>query len=113
MAGIVERAIDAVTTPGNLIQSMSTLTGRRIAFVVTGAQHYGVLIRTDSGERGWVEAEYISETMLPRQDWPPVGTHLRGLVLGHAGDCRIRVCLRDVDGRPSPDLWPPVRPDSR
>jgi hypothetical protein len=80
--------------------------GDEVLFTVTGAQHYGILIQTDSGERGWVEEEYLSDRKLRREEWPPVGVSLRGLVLGYARDGRIRVCLRDVDGRTSPDRWP-------
>lgn len=82
--------------------------GEEVGFQVTGAQHYGVLIETEAGERGWIEEEYLSRTKLTREDWPPVGTRLRGLVLGYTADDRIRVCLREVDGQPSPDSWPPL-----
>jgi hypothetical protein len=80
--------------------------GNSVRFTVTGTQHYGVLIRTDSGECGWIEAEYISESVLHPDEWPPVGTSLQGLVLGYTSDGRVRVCLREVDGRASPDGWP-------
>ena len=85
------------------------MRGQEVDFVVTGTQHYGVLIQTDSGERGWIEAEYISDAALRQEEWPTAGTSLRGLVLGYTADGRIRVCLREVDGRPSPDRWPPTR----
>ena len=84
------------------------MRGQEVGFVVTGAQHYGVLIETDSGERGWIEAEYISDARLRQEEWPAPGTSLRGLVLGYTADGRIRVCLREVDGRESPDSWPPT-----
>lgn len=76
--------------------------------MVTGAQHYGVLIETDSGERGWIEAEYLSDARIRPEEWPAAGTSLRGLVLGYTADGRIRVCLRAVDGHQSPDRWPPT-----
>lgn len=82
--------------------------GQEVGFVVTGAAHYGVLIETDSAERGWIEAEYISDARLTQAEWPEAGTSLRGLVLGYTADGRIRVCLREVDGHPSPDRWPPA-----
>jgi len=82
--------------------------GQEVGFVVMGVQHYGVLIQTDSGERGWIEAEYLSDAKLSQGEWPEAGTSLRGLVLGYTADGRIRVCLREVDGRPSPDRWPPT-----
>jgi hypothetical protein len=87
------------------------MTGRRsrgeqVRFEVTGWQHYGVLVRTEDDEVGWVEAEYISDLPLEQSDWPPAGTTLNGLVLGYTQDGRVRVCLRTVDGRPSPDHWP-------
>ena len=81
--------------------------GDEVQVSVTGFQHYGVLVETDAGEAGWIEAEYLSNQMLTQDDWPGVGTSLRGLVLGYTADDRIRVCLREVDGRPSPDTWPP------
>jgi hypothetical protein len=82
--------------------------GDEIDVVVTGAQHYGVLVATYEGEKGWIESEYLSDRPLEPKDWPPLGTRLRGLVLGHTSDGRIRVCLREVDGRRSPQLWPPA-----
>ncbi len=81
--------------------------GEEVNFTVTGAQHYGVLIRTDSGERGWIESDYVSDVRPGRDEWPGVGTALRGLVLGYTKDGRIRIALRHVDGRQSPDRWPP------
>lgn len=84
--------------------------GDEVEFVVTGAQHYGVLIETRAGEKGWVEEEYLSATKLARGDWPQVGERLRGLVLGYTDDGRIRVCMREVDGRPSPQRWPRTNP---
>ena len=80
--------------------------GDEVEFAVIGAQHYGVLIETTAGEKGWVEEEYLSATKLARQDWPQVGEQLRGLVLGYTSDGRIRVCMREVDGHPSPERWP-------
>jgi len=50
--------------------------GEEVNFEVTGDQHYGVLIMTESGERGWVEEEYLSDTKLKREEWPRVGTSL-------------------------------------
>jgi predicted RNA-binding protein with RPS1 domain len=82
--------------------------GDQVTFTVTGAQPYGVLIQTEQGERGWIEREYLSEAVLHQDQWPPVGTSLRGLVLGYTSDGRIRLCLREVDGRASPDRWPPT-----
>lgn len=87
--------------------------GDEVDFVVTGAQHYGVLIETTAGEKGWIEEEYLSATRLPREDWPQAGERLRGLVLGYAKDGRIRVCMREVDGRPSPERWPREDPGHR
>ena len=81
--------------------------GDEARFTVTGAAHYGVLIQTDSGERGWIEDEYLNDRMLRREEWPPIGVSLRGLVMGYDSHGRIRVCLRAVDGRTSPDHWPP------
>ena len=83
--------------------------GSEVDFQVIGAQHYGVLVVTDSGDRGWIESEYLSASPITPQEWPPVGTRLRGLVLGVTPDGRVRICLRPVDGRPSPSRWPPPR----
>jgi predicted RNA-binding protein with RPS1 domain len=82
--------------------------GDEIDVVVTGTQHYGVLVETNDGEKGWIESEYLSGLVLEPRDWPPVGTVLRGLVLGRTRDGRIRVCLREVDGHSSPQSWPPA-----
>ncbi len=82
--------------------------GDEIQVMVTGAQPYGLLIEANEGEKGWIETEYLSDTKLEPRDWPPVGTRLRGLVLGYTRDGRIRVCMREVDGRPSPERWPPA-----
>jgi len=85
--------------------------GEEVEFVVTGAQHYGVLIETAAGEKGWVEEEYLSAIKLARDQWPQVGERLRGLVLGYANDGRIRVCMREVDGHASPESWPRADPE--
>lgn len=82
--------------------------GDVVAFEVTGAAHYGILVVTEHGEPGWIEGPLISEQRLTPDQWPPVGTRLRGLVLGPGSLNRVRLCLRPVDGRPSPDHWPPV-----
>jgi predicted RNA-binding protein with RPS1 domain len=84
--------------------------GDEVEFIVTGAQHYGVLIETIFGEKGWVEGEYLSATELAQEDWPQVGERLRGVVLGYANDGRIRVSMREVDGHPSPEHWPRADP---
>jgi len=82
--------------------------GDEVEFVVTGAMHYGVLIETIGGEKGWVEAEYLGAPKVPPEDWPVAGERLRGLVLGYeeGGAGRIRVAMRAVDGRPAPEAWP-------
>jgi predicted RNA-binding protein with RPS1 domain len=84
--------------------------GDEVEFVVTGAQHYGLLIETVAGEKGWIEADHLSANKLAREDWPQAGERLRGLVLGYANGGRIRVCMREVDGRPSPESWPRADP---
>jgi len=84
--------------------------GDEIEFEVAGAQHYGVLIRTNSGAPGWIEADHLSDSVVRREAWPPAGTRLRGLVLGVTRDGRIRVSLRPVDHHPSPGVWPPNDP---
>jgi hypothetical protein len=81
--------------------------GEEVTFTVTGHQHYGLIIRTDSDEPGWVEGEYISDLSLRPDQWPPAGTMLRGLVLGYTlPDGRIRVCMRTMDGVGAPHSWP-------
>lgn len=87
---------------------MMRIRGAVVQFTVSGHQHYGVLVTTDEGERGWIEAEYLSKDQLSQAQWPAIGTRLRGLVLGYTADGRVRVCMREVDGQASPDQWPPI-----
>lgn len=86
--------------------------GDEVEFVVTGAQHYGVLIETLAGEKGWIEEEYLSATKLSPEEWPQAGERMHGLMLGYANDGRIRVCMREVDGHPSPERWPRADPEA-
>ena len=45
---------------GDLLPDQARLSrGDEVEFVVTGARHYGVLIETVTGERGWIEGEYL------------------------------------------------------
>ncbi|WP_409496694.1 hypothetical protein [Amycolatopsis sp. cmx-11-12] len=57
---------------------------------VVGHVHYGLLIETEDGERGFVDSSYITDGI--GEPWPAVGQQLRCVVLGYArrGN-RIRV----------------------
>ncbi len=50
--------------------------------------HYGLLIESQDGERGFVDSSYISDR--PREPWPEVGQDLRCVVLGYDRDGRLR-----------------------
>ncbi len=51
---------------------------------MTGYTHYGVLIATDAGERGWIESDYVADGPIRREEWPEVGARVVGVVLGYA-----------------------------
>jgi hypothetical protein len=96
------------TPEGEGVKLTQLNRGDEVEFIVTGARHYGVLVETIGGEKGWIEAEYLSVSNVPSEAWPSVGTRMRGLVLGYTkeGEGRIRIAMRAVDGRPAPETWP-------
>lgn len=53
---------------------------------------YGLVVRSAAGEDGFVDSDYIADQPVPPEDWPAVGTHLWGVVLGHTRDGRLRLC---------------------
>lgn len=60
------------------------LTGATVA----GWAHYGLLIETDDGHRGYVDASYVNPPA-----WPEIGTRVRGVVLGVAPNVGVRLAL--------------------
>ncbi|MFD8494902.1 hypothetical protein [Amycolatopsis sp. NPDC059657] len=55
---------------------------------VVGQAHYGLLIESEDGERGFVDRAHISDD--PGEPWPVVGQRLRCVVLGYTNDGRLR-----------------------
>jgi hypothetical protein len=82
--------------------------GEDVRFEVTGAQPYGMLIRTDAGEHGWIEAEYLNDSSLSRRAWPPTGTRLHGLVLGITDAGRIRSAAAPLTDDPAQTTGHPM-----
>lgn len=65
---------------------------------VTGHQHYGLVIRAQGGQRGFIDSADISDSLRHgRSDWPPVGTRLTCVFLGMTKDGRIRASARTSD----------------
>lgn len=58
---------------------------------MTGYAHYGILIATDAGERGWIEGSYVADGPIRREEWPEVGARIVGVVLGYTSSGRIRL----------------------
>ena len=56
---------------------------------VTGHVHYGLLVESQDGERGFVDSSYIADK--PGEPWPEVGQQLRCVVLGYTKENRLRV----------------------
>jgi hypothetical protein len=39
-------------------------------------------VRTPSGERGWIEPDYIHDVRIESEAWPKVGSTVMGVILG-------------------------------
>lgn len=65
-----------------------------VSAVVTSHQAYGLTMRLSSGDRGFVDSDYIDSRYVPPAHWPKIGQSVVGVVLGVAADQRVRVCLR-------------------
>jgi hypothetical protein len=61
---------------------------------VVGHKHYGLLIESEDGERGFVDG--IDITDKPGEPWPAVGQRLRCVVLGYARDGRLRAAAKPL-----------------
>jgi predicted RNA-binding protein with RPS1 domain len=68
-----------------------------IECTVIGHRSYGLIVRLDSGESGFVDRSYIADTVLSIDEWPRVNTRIRGILLGYTRDGRVRVSARRRD----------------
>lgn len=64
---------------------------------VASHQPYGLVVRSSSGEAGFVDSADIADGLVPRDSWPAVGEHVDGVVLGYTNDQRLRVSARPAD----------------
>lgn len=67
---------------------------------VSGRQHYGALVTLASGDRGFVDADHLSDTAegeRPSAEWPEPGRTLEAVVLGTTKDGRVRLTTRGSD----------------
>lgn len=55
---------------------------------VVGHAHYGLLVESQDGERGFVDRAHITDK--PGEPWPATGRQLRCVVLGYTKDNRLR-----------------------
>jgi hypothetical protein len=62
-----------------------------IECTVTGHATYGLLVESQSGERGYVDREYINDSGSEHTAWPGVGEAILGAVLGYTKDGRLRI----------------------
>jgi hypothetical protein len=73
---------------------------RRFALVdclVTGHQHYGILVRTSGGRPGFIDSIDISDGATDPREWPLVGERITCVVLGETRDGRLRASARESD----------------
>ena len=61
---------------------------------ITGHQRDGLVVRTADGADGFVDRADISDTPIPRADWPAIGSTAAGVVLGVTRAGKLRVSLR-------------------
>jgi hypothetical protein len=61
---------------------------------VVGHAKYGLLVETDSGQRGLVEDDHIDDSIPPPAEWPPVGSIVVGVVVGYHRDGRVRLVTK-------------------
>lgn len=64
---------------------------------VSAHRHYGLIVEVEGRYRGFVDLHYIAQVPIAMDDWPRVGSHQRGLVLGETNDGRLRLDLRQDD----------------
>lgn len=68
-----------------------------VTCTVASHQPYGLAIRSDSGEAGFVDRAEIADNAVPSDGWPAVGEPVVGVVLGYTNDERLRVSARPSD----------------
>lgn len=77
--------------------------------VVTGRQHYGLLVRTEGGEAGFIDSADIADGGNSKIDWPAIGSRLSCVVLGYTREGRIRVASAPSYVRLISELDDPVQ----
>jgi hypothetical protein len=61
---------------------------------VVGHVHYGLLIESADGERGFVDSADITDR--PGEPWPAIGQQLMCVVLGYTKEGRLRGAARPL-----------------
>jgi hypothetical protein len=61
---------------------------------VVGRVHYGLLIESADGERGYVDSADITDQ--PGEPWPEIGQQLPCVVLGYTKEGRLRAAARPL-----------------
>ena len=81
-----------MTSPERRLRRYSTVLG-----VVAAHKDYGLLLRLENDDEGFVDSSDVADAPVRPQDWPPVGTRLTAVVLGPTRMGRWRLSLRDGD----------------
>lgn len=69
---------------------------------VVGHVHYGLTIRSEQGEPGYVDCMYVVDGLCRPSEWPVVGTQIEIVVHGYTNDSRRGYVDRiRGDARPS------------
>lgn len=68
-----------------------------VGCIVSAHRDYGLIVEVEGRYRGFVDLDYIAHVPITMADWPRVGSHQRGLVLGETNDGRLRLDLRQDD----------------
>ncbi|HEX5492980.1 MAG TPA: hypothetical protein VFX70_00215 [Mycobacteriales bacterium] len=64
---------------------------------IIGHHSYGILLRTSEGLTGFADLSDIFDAPTSRDEWPPIGTRMTGVVLGENRSGRVRVSTRTLD----------------
>jgi hypothetical protein len=75
---------------------MNVIMARRSRYeivecVITGHASYGLIVRSRSGEPGYVERDMIADWPTRAEDWPAAGKAILAVVLGYAHDGRLHL----------------------
>ncbi|MFS8101787.1 hypothetical protein LFM09_32130 [Lentzea alba] len=73
---------------------------RRYAVVsgtVVSHPPYGIFLTTDTGDRAFIDSDYVADGGVRRDEWPQPGERVRGMVLGVTRDGRVRLSTRQSD----------------